>query len=268
MKKLSKLSFLIILAIAIVLSGCGTSETTSGGDENKPLKLVTNAAYAPMEYMEGDKIVGFDIDFIEAVAEEAGYELDINHVGWDSMLLEAKEKVADLAVAAITINDDRIETYDFSVPYYLSTNMILVKEGSDIKSADDLIGKTVAVQNGTTGQESAEALLGVNSDSIKKFEDNNLAIQELLNDGADAVIADNTVVETYVKNNPEQKLEVVSDEQNFAPEFYGILFPKGSELKEDFDKAVNTILDNGKYAEIYKEWFGTEPDIEGLKAAQ
>ncbi|MGG0718063.1 basic amino acid ABC transporter substrate-binding protein [Robertmurraya massiliosenegalensis] len=268
MKKLSKLSFLLIMAIAVVLSGCGTSNTTSGEGGEKVLKVVTNAAYAPMEYLEGDKVTGFDIDFINAVADEAGYEVKVEHTGWDAMFVEIEDEIADLAVAAITITDERKASYDFSVPYYLSTNMILVKEGSDIQSAEDLLDKVVAVQNGTTGQESAEALLGVNSKNIKKFEDNNLAILELLNGGADAVIADNTVVETYVKNNADQKLVVVADEENFDSEFYGLLFPKNSELKADFDQAVNTVLENGKYTEIYKEWFGAEPDVEGLKAGQ
>jgi glutamine transport system substrate-binding protein len=271
MKKFTKISFLMILMAAAILSGCGTSEKTSGGSgdsSEKTLKVVTNAAYAPMEYMDGDKVVGFDVDFINAVAEEAGYKVDVVHTGWDAMFVEIEDEIADLAVAAITITDERKETYDFSVPYYLSTNMILVKEGSDIKSADDLKDKVVAVQNGTTGQESAEAILGENSSSIKKFEDNNLAIQELLSGGADAVVADNTVVETYVKNNPDQKLVVVGDETNFDSEFYGVLFPKGSELKVEFDEALNKVLDSGKYTEIYKEWFGVEPDVDSLKEEQ
>ncbi|MEQ2527267.1 basic amino acid ABC transporter substrate-binding protein [Robertmurraya yapensis] len=267
MKKITKLSLLFIVALAAILTGCGKSET-SGDSDSKTLKVVTNAAYAPMEYMNGDKIEGFDVDFINAVAKEAGYEVEIQHTGWDAMFVEVEDEISDLAVAAITVTDERKESYDFSVPYYLSTNMILVKEGSDIKSAADLKDKKVAVQNGTTGQEAAESILGENSKQLKKFEDNNIAIQELLSGGADAVVADNTVIETYVKNNPDQKLQVVEDATAFDSEFYAILFPKGSELKADFDKALNTIIDNGKYTELYKEWFGTEPDVEGLKAQQ
>ncbi|TKC16317.1 basic amino acid ABC transporter substrate-binding protein [Robertmurraya kyonggiensis] len=267
MKKITKLSLLFIVAFAAILTGCGSNET-SGDSDSKTLKVVTNAAYAPMEYMNGDKIEGFDIDFINAVAKEAGYQVDIKHTGWDAMFVEIEDKISDLAVAAITVTDERKDSYDFSVPYYLSTNMILVKEGSDIKSAADLKDKKVAVQNGTTGQEAAESILGENSEQLKKFEDNNIAIQELLSGGADAVVADNTVIETYVKNNPDQKLQVVEDATAFDAEFYAILFPKGSELKAEFDKALNTIIDNGKYAELYKEWFGAEPDVEGLKAQQ
>lgn len=274
MKKFSKISFLMILAIMVVLSACGTNEASSGeatgdseGEEVKTLKAVTNAAYAPMEYMDGDKVVGFDVDFIKAVAEEAGYEVEVAHTGWDSMFVEIDEEISDLAIAAITITDERKESYDFSVPYYASSNMILVPEGSDVKSAADLADKTISVQNGTTGQEAAEAILGENSESIKKFEDINLAILELMNGGAEAVIADKPVLEGYVKNNPDQNLQLIEDD-SFTADYLGIMFPKGSELKADFDEAVNSLFESGKYEEIYTEWFGGEPDVEDLKANQ
>lgn len=273
MKKITKLGLLMILAMTVLLTACGSSETSSGGEgdeskESKALKVVTNAAYAPMEFLEGDKVTGFDIELVEAVAEEAGYEVDVVHTGWEAMLVEVESAIADLAIAAITINDDRKAIYDFTVPYFKSSNMILVKEDSDIQTADDLKDKIVAVQNGTTGHESAQAILGEKSPNIKTFEDNNLAVQELLNNGADAVIADKPVVENYVANNPDQGLKVVGDSNTFDSEYYGILFPKGSELQGDFDEAVKALLDNGKYAEIYKKWFGVEPDIEDLKAQQ
>lgn len=267
MKKLSKISLFMIMILAALLSGCGSSETSGNGEEKK-LKVVTNAAYAPMEYMEGDKVVGFDVDFINAVAKEAGYEVEVKHTGWDAMFVEIEDEISDLAVAAITITDDRKESYDFSVPYYASSNMILVPEGSDVKSVEDLKDKVISVQNGTTGQEAAEGVLGVNHKNIKKFEDINLAILELVNGGADAVIADKPVLEGYVKSNPDQKLVLIEDEGAFTTDYLGIMFPKGSELKADFDEAVKKVLDNGKYAEVYKEWFGAEPDVEDLKAQQ
>jgi glutamine transport system substrate-binding protein len=263
-----KKRFIAIVLAAItmlIVSACGTSG--SGGNK-KELRVVTDAAYAPFEYMEGDKIVGFDIDFLNAVAKEAGYELKIEHVGWDPIFVEIKSKRADLAVSSITINDDRKQTYDFSLPYFLSTNKILVGEDSDVKSAADLKGKVVAVQNGTTGQEAMDKLLGKNNKDIKKFENNNLAIMEMLSGGADAVVADNGVVEVYAKNNPNEKLKVIEDSGSFDAEFYGLLFPKGSELKADFDKAIKKVFENGTYEKIHQEWFGTKPDMDKLKAEQ
>jgi len=263
----------IVLMFTVILSGCGSSEETSGDtetneeEEKKTLRVVTDAAYAPMEYQDKGEVVGFDIDFVKAVAEEAGYELEIEHVGWDPIFVEIQSKRADLAVSSITINDDRKQSYDFSVPYFQSTNKILVTEGSDIQSAEDLKGKKVAVQNGTTGQAAMDALLGKNHSDIKKFDDNNLAIMEMESGGAAAVVADNVVVEEYAKNNPDKNLTVIEDD-TFESEFYGLLFPKGSELVEEFNTAINAVIDNGKYADIYQEWFGREPNIDILKEQQ
>lgn len=273
MKKKSLGSLLIILVFSLILAACGTqsnggsnAEGETGGD-TETLRVVTDAAYAPFEYMDKGEIVGFDIDLVNAVAKEAGVSIKVENVGWDPLFAELQSKTADLGVSAITIDDDRKKTYDFSVPYFLSTQMILVPEDSDIASAEDLKGKTVAVQNATTGQEAAEALLGENSESIKKFDNNNLAIMEMENGGADAVVADNTVLEEYAKNNPDKKLKVIEDD-SFADEYYGIMFPKDSELKESFDNAINKIFENGTYSEIYQEHFGIEPDIDRLKEQQ
>jgi polar amino acid transport system substrate-binding protein len=275
MKKFKLVSTLLMVSLLLVLSACGTSKSTStsgtsGGEaEKKTLRVVTDAAYAPFEYQDKGEVVGFDIDFINAVAKEAGYKIKIEHVGWDPIFVELDKKIADIGLSAITINDERKQTYDFSVPYFLSTNKILVPKDSDIKSAADLKNnKIIAVQNATTGQEAVEGLLGKNSDKIKKFENNNLAILELKSGGADAVVADNTVIEEYVKNNPKDNFVVIEDSAAFAQEFYGLMFPKGSKIKADFDKAVKEVIDNGTYTEVYKKWFKVEPDTQILKDQQ
>lgn len=275
MRKFSVLAFATIFAL--ILSACagdgqGSGASDSNGSKSeaakKSLRVVNDAAYAPFEYMEKGEIVGFDVDLLKALAEEAGYDYKLENVGWDPLFVELQNKTADLSISAISITEDRKPKYDFSVPYFLSTNKILVPEDSDIQSGEDLKGKTIAVQNGTTGDEAVAKLVGKNNKSVKKFKNVNLAIMELLNGGADAVVADNTVLEEYARNNSDKKLKVIQDDKAFVPEYYGIMFPKGSELKADFDQAINTLLDNGKYTEIYKKWFKTEPDIENLKAQQ
>jgi polar amino acid transport system substrate-binding protein len=271
MKKRFASMLVLLISFALLLSACGTSSKETAGDTKKeetkkPLRVVTDANYAPFEYMDKGEIVGFDVDFVKAVAKEAGIEVEIENVGWDPLFVEIKGKSADIGMSAITINDDRKQTYDFSLPYFLSTNKILVKEGSPIKTAADLKGKVVAVQNGTTGQEAVEGLLGANNDNIKKFKNTNLAIMELNSGGAAAVVADNTVVEEYAKNNPQDKLVVIEDTGSFDVEYYGLMFPKGSALKADIDKAVKAIFENGTYAKIYEEWFGTAPDLEKIQA--
>ncbi|MGK7376365.1 transporter substrate-binding domain-containing protein [Planococcus sp. 1R117A] len=274
MKRFSLMNFMLMLIIVALLSACGKSEPESSqavekavAEEKKILRIVTDGAYAPMEYMEGEEVIGFGVDFAKAVALEAGYEADIEAVGWEPMFEEIERKTADMAISSITITDQRKQTFDFSVPYYLSTHKIMVSKGSGVESGTDLKGKKMAVLNGSTGQTTAKSIAGENSRDVLKFADHNLAIQELLKGRADAVIADNAVIEYYVKMHPEQDLKAVTDD-SFENEFYGVLFPKGSGLKPEIDEAINILLDNGKYAEIYGKWFGIAPDIETLKAQQ
>ncbi|CRK81985.1 basic amino acid ABC transporter substrate-binding protein [Neobacillus massiliamazoniensis] len=267
MKKFKIVTTMIVFSLLFVLSACGTS-TTSGSGEKKTLRIVTDATYAPFEYQDKGEVVGFDVDFVKAVAKEAGYDVKVEHVGWDPLFVEIKGKTADAAISSITITDDRKQTYDFTIPYFLSKNEIMVPKKSDIKNAQDLKGKVIAVQNGTTGQDAVEALIGKNNNKLKKFESNNLAILELKGGGADAVVSDNTVIETYIKNNPKDNFKFIEDDTTFQKEFYGILLPKGSKLKADFDKAIKKVVENGTYEKIYKKWLNTKLDLKTLKEHQ
>jgi len=278
LKKTYLLTFMTLIMV-IILSACGTppakdpapaastdsSTTTNTSDET--IKVATDASYAPMEFMDLDKVSGFDIDFLAAVMEEAGLKYEVTNIGWDTLLESVKQGTEYKAgISAVSITDERKETYAFSIPYFESTNMIMVKEGSNIKSATDLKDKTVAVQNGTTADILMSKIMGQNSTNLKKFDSNTLALLELDNGGADAVVADIAVVREYIKNNPNNKLVGITDNTHFNSEYYGLIYPKDSDLKAKIDPAIQTVIDNGKYAEIYQKWFGTAPDLTNLKA--
>ncbi|WP_042349964.1 basic amino acid ABC transporter substrate-binding protein [Bacillus massiliigorillae] len=274
MKKFT-VSLVLLCSFLIVLAGCGTSDKTSGekenkdGQEKKTLRVVTNADYSPMEFQDKGELVGFDMELITAMGKEAGYDVKLEHVGWDPIFVELDKKRAQVGASAITINKKREQSYDFTAPYFYASQKILVPQGSSIKSAADLKGKKVAVQMGTTANIIMDKLYGADNKNIKKFENNILAIMELTKGGADAVVADNAVVEEYAKNNPKQKLVVIEDKGAFDPEFYGFMLQKGDkQLKKDLDKALNTLLDNGEYTKIYQKWLGIEPDVAFLKAQQ
>lgn len=267
----------IIAGSAIVLAACGSanpdsSSDTSGSDNKEPekkqvLNVGTEATFAPFEFMDKGEVSGFDVDLLNAAAEEAGYEVKIDNTGWDAMLAGLTSKQLDIGMSGITIREDRLKDYDFSVPYFESTSMIAYKDGVDIKGAEDLKGKKIGVQNGTTGQFAAEAIVGENDSSISKYESAALMFQALQSGNVEAVVSDIAVILEYVKNNPDSGVSTVGDDEHFVPEYYGIAFQKDSELKADFDKALNTLFENGKYAEIYKKWLNEEPNIEGLKEA-
>ncbi len=272
---------LLLTLIFVMLAGCGTppsqdaASTTSGASsstetattDSVPIKFATDASYAPMEFMDLDQVKGFDIDFLDAVMKQAGMKYEVSNTGWDTMLESVRQGTEYQAgISSVSITADRKESYSFSLPYFESTNVIMVKQGSDIKSALDLKNKKVAVQNGTTADILMSGIMGKDNSNLSRFESNALALLELDNGGADAVVADIAIVNEYIKNNPDKKLVSISDSKNFNSEYYGILYPKDSELKAKLDPAIQTIIDNGTYAEIYKKWFGTEPDLTHLKA--
>lgn len=262
-----KLKLLILMTLmGSIAVGC--SSNGSDGKE-KTYIFATDAFYAPMEYMDKDKIVGFDIDFLAAVMEEAGLQYKVENSGWDPMMesLQSKRDY-DAGISSVSITDERKQTYDFSIPYFESTNMILVKEGSKVQSALDLKGKKVAVQSGTTADTLMSDIMGQGSTDLKRFDSNTIALLELDKGGVDAVVADNAIIQEYVKNNPEKSFVGLLDDTNFSKEYYGILLPKGSELKAKLDPAIKAVLENGKYAEVYKKWFGDEPMTDSLLNAK
>lgn len=240
--------------------GCSSSDS---------IKFATDATYAPMEYMDKDKITGFDIDFLAEVMKEADIDYDIKNIGWDTMLESVKQgKEYKGGISSVSITDERKETYDFSAPYFESTNMIMVREDSPVKNALDLKDLNVAVQGATTADTLMSGIMGQTSSNLKRFDSNTLALMDLAKGGADAVVADVAIVREYIKNNPDNKLVGILDPTNFESEYYGIIFPKGSDMKSKIDPAIKKVIENGKYAELYKKWFGEEPDTTNLLKLQ
>jgi len=291
-KKRSILAFMLVFVL--VAAGCGKKEengasgaspsdsaspsesaSSSAGaspsaseESNVVYKVATDASYAPMESMDKDKIVGFDVDFLDAVMKEAGLKYELVNTGWDPMFadLDKGDKSAYSAgISAVSITDERKQSYEFSIPYFESKNMILVKEGSPIQNALDLKGKKVAVQGATTAEDLMKGIMGDSNASLKRFDSNTLALLELENNGVDAVVADFAVVQAYVEKNPNKKFKTIADKENFTPEYYGIIFPKGkSDLKAKLDPAIEKVRASDEYKEMYKKWIGVEPDTTDL----
>ncbi len=258
MKKWYVLSMVTLILLGVV--GCSS---------NDGIKFATDATYAPMEYMDKDKITGFDIEFLAEVMKEAGITYDIKNIGWDTMLESVKQgKEYKGGISSVSITDERKETYDFSAPYFESTNMIMVREDSPVKNAHDLKDLKVAVQGATTADTLMSGIMGAKNSDLKRFDSNTLALLDLSKGGADAVVADVAIIREYIKNNPNSKLVGILDPTNFDSEYYGIIFPKGSDLKATIDPAIKKVIENGKYAEIYTKWFGEAPDTTNLLKLQ
>ncbi|MBB6673521.1 basic amino acid ABC transporter substrate-binding protein [Cohnella nanjingensis] len=280
---MKKLSWgVLALMLTMFAAGCGAKDdgkegaapsageaggtASADGAGAKVYLIGTDASYAPMESMDKDKIVGFDVDFLEAVMKEAGLDYKLENAGWDPLFtdLESKTHKYDAGISAISITDDRKGTFDFSMPYFESVNMILTKEDSAIANAQDLKDKKVAVQGATTAEELMKGIMGETNASLKRFDSNTVALLELEKGGVDAVVADFAVVQSYVQSHPDKKFKAMFDKTNFQSEYYGIMLPKGSELKAKLDPAIEKVRSSDAYKEMYKKWLGVEPDTTDL----
>lgn len=260
MKKLAKRLTMgvALLSTIIFLVGCGADEddsNTSGAegesDDVKKLVVGTDATYAPMEYMdEKGNIVGIDVDIVNAIAEAAGFEVEYKNYGWEPLFPAVDNGEVDFAMSSITIDDKRKESYDFTDPYFMANQLILVPEDSDITSFADLMGKRVSAQINTTGHLVTAELLGNTNKDILAAETTPLAITEMINGNADATVADNSVILEYQMNNPDAKLKTIEDE-GFDKEYYGLMVKKGNdEVLKLLNKGIQKIKENGKLKEI------------------
>ncbi len=260
MKKWMAAGAALVLAGCLVLTGCGKEEPKAASGADGHVHVVTHANWNPFEYMKDGKITGFDVDLITEAAKKAGLTVDVSDAGWEAIFEQIRTGQADAAISGITITDDRKATYLFSKPYFVSRQAILIREDESISSARDLMnGKTVAVQNGSTGQEALEKLMGKNNPAIKKTP---MSIQMLIGGQVDALVGDETSVKSIVAQYPEQHLKIVYDDAAFTPEYFGIIYPKdrGGELQQKIDKALTEMVNDGTYGKLYEKWFHVQPD--------
>lgn len=262
MKKCMLLGAALVATGCLLLAGCGKEEPKSAGNS---IHVVTHANWNPFEYMQNGEIVGFDIDLTREAAKRAGLTMDLTDAGWEALFEQIRSHQADMAVSGITITPERQASYLFSKPYFMSRQAILVKEGADIHSAKDLMeGKEVAVQNGSTGQEALEKLMGKNHPAIKKTP---MSIQMLIGGQVDALVGDETSVKAIMAQYPEQHLSIVYDDEAFTPEYFGMLYPKdtGADLQKKMDAALEAMIQDGTYGKIYEKWFKTAPGADVLE---
>jgi len=266
MKRFLKFVIMGIIVIGLfVMAGCGQKATAPEGDKSagqantevKTYRVGTDAAYAPFESVAPNgNIEGFDIDLLSAVAAAEGFKVEFVNTAWEGIFTSLKTDKNDMLISAITITPDRAKDMDFSEPYFESTNYIAVPENSSIKSLADLKGKSVSVQQGTTGDEILTKFLGKDYEGIKRFKQTPEAFLELRNSKVDAAVADSGVVMIYLKNNPDAKLKIVKDDQ-IPKENYGIAIKKGNtELLNKINSGLKKIKENGEYDKVFEKYFG------------
>ena len=214
--------------------------------EKGKLVVATDAAWPPFEYMEGENVVGVDLDIAKDIADGLGVDLEIINVSFDSLSMYLENGEADLALAAITVTEDRADAMEFSEPYCESSQYIVVKEDNDdVKSIDDLAGYTVGVHLGTTGDFliSDEVNMGVlagSGASVQQYKDLTIAAMGLNAGDVQAVVCDKQLAENLCTVNDGLKcFEAVYADGSSTQEEYAVAAAKG---ETDLIAKVNEII--------------------------
>ncbi|ODR82157.1 ABC transporter substrate-binding protein [Haladaptatus sp. W1] len=254
-------------------NGDGEKTSSDGKDGADGGKIIVGSdiPYKPFEYRKADgSLEGFDPAIAEAVFKgQLGREYEFQKTSFDTIIQSLKNKSFRVIMSAMTITDKRAEKVDFSDPYFTAYQTVAIRKGGDIGKLDDLKGKTVAVQKGTTGESAAEDLKKEfdGSLSIDSYDQITGAFNALSNKQAVAVINDNTVNAQFVNEKDgivflEGKGEAEKQGKKAPPyltltvEEYGIAFRQDDdELRKKVNDAIKTIKDDGTYDEIYGEYF-------------
>jgi polar amino acid transport system substrate-binding protein len=246
MKRLTLQLFVLLSLASLVLAACG------GGGQAK-VSVATDATWPPFESVDeaSKEMVGFDIDLMNAIAKEAGFEVEYSNVPWDSLLAGMAQCQYDASISAMTITPERAEQFAFSDAYFAAGQVVSVRaDNTDITGKDSLAaGKTIGVQLGTTGDIEAQKIAGA---TVKNYDDIGFAFQDLMNGQIDAVIADNPLALGYVGQNTD-KLKTVGEV--FTDEFYGIAVCKDkTELVAQINKCLAAVKSKGLIDELTTKW--------------
>ena len=243
-----KKMILVIMAVmlGVFMVGCGS-------DNNEKVEKIyvgTNAEFAPFEFLEDGKTVGFDMDLIDAISKEIGVEIEIKDMAFDGLLPALQAKKIDMIIAGMTATDERKKAVNFTDSYYKANQVIITGENAeDIASFDGLKGKKVGVILGFTGDVVVSDIEGA---KVEKYNASYAAIMDLKAGKIDAVVLDVEPAKNFVKNNEGLKITSAKGEE----EEYAIAVSKDkTELLEKVNKALVTLKENGTYDELLKKWF-------------
>lgn len=257
------------MAIGMVasLAACGNTSSKQESDDNGlktvesgKLHMSTNAQFPPYEMTTDDGgFEGIDVEVAQAIAEKLGLELVVDDMGFDAALTAVQTGQSDMAMAGITVNDDRLKVMDFSDSYATGVQVVIVKEGSSIQTVDDLANaKMIGTQKGTTGYIYCSAPVeedGYGEDHVTGYDSGALAVMALMNDQVDAVVIDNEPAKAFVEAN--EGLKILDTE--FAVEDYAIGVDKGNtQLLDAINGALKELIADGTVQSIVDKYITAE----------
>lgn len=251
-----------MLAMVLVAAGCGGGDDEGGGGspggvetiEEGVLTVGTDAPFPPFEIGRPPDVTGYDIEVMNAIAEDLGLEAEYVNSSFDTIFRDVAQGRFDIVAAASTITPQREETVDFSDPYYEAQQALLIEEGGDVASVDDLSGLTVGAQDGTTGETFAND--ETEAAEVRGFPQGPDAINALVSGQVDAVIIDQPVALDAVEE--QGGVEVVEEIE--TGELYGFaMAPGNTALREQVNEALTRIKDDGTLEQLYDEYFQMPP---------
>lgn len=250
---------LVLVAAMLVAAGCGDDDGGGGGSglntiNEGELRVGSDIPYPPFEFGRAPDYEGFDVDIVNEIAKRIDLEPKFVKTPFDPIFRNLAQGRFDMVASATTITPERERTVAFSDPYFPADQSLLVKRGSDIKTVDDLAGKTVGAQIGTTGANYAKDK--TEAKTVRTYDLNDDAYKALQAGQVDAAITDFPVA----KYAERAKKDLVVVQTIETGEEYGLGFAKESTaLRERVNKALQDMKDDDTYTEIYRKWFEEDP---------
>ena len=270
MKQIKKLAALLLaMTMALALCACsnqaGSAGAVGGGSslktvEEGKLHMSTNAAFPPYEMTTDDGgFEGIDVEVADAIAKKLGLELVVDDMGFDAALTAVQTGQSDIAMAGITVREDRLEVMDFSDSYATGVQVVIVNEGSEIQTVDDLEkADMIGCQKATTGYiycSDTPENGGYGEDHVTAYDTGALAVMALVSGQVDAVVIDNEPAKAYVAENPG----LIILDTEFAVEDYAIGFAKGNDaLKDAVNQAMSELKADGTFQKIVDKYITAE----------
>ncbi len=267
-KKLTVVAIIATLGVSLVACGgnankSSESKAAKSALDKDELVIGLDDTFVPMGFKnENGEIVGFDVDLANAVGKKLNKKVKFQSIDWSMKETELNNGNIDLIWNGYSITDERKEKVEFSKPYLSNTQVIVTLADSNIKSKNDLAGKKVGAQNGSTAVDAVEAAGDIEKSfdggKLVTFEDNNAALMDLEAKRLDAIVVDEILARYYMKARGEEKYKILTE--NFGSEEYGVGIKKGdTKFVEAFNKALDEVISDGTAADISKKWF--EQDI-------
>ncbi len=241
-------SLALVLCMMFAFAACAPQDNT--------LTMGTNAQFPPYEYYEGEDIVGIDADVAGLIADKLGMKLEIEDMEFDSIIPAVQSGKIDIGMAGMTVTEEREEKVSFTQSYATGKQVIIVADGSDIASAEDLEGKTIGVQLSTTGDLYITwDLVDKDLAKIERYNKGADAVQALVQGKIDAVVIDNEPAKVFVEQNEGLKIL----ETEYITEKYAICVSKNNaDLLKKIDTALGELIESGEVQKVLDKYIKAE----------